>query len=70
MHREAVSSSNIRSIGYDAQAMILEVEFHDGSVYQYYRVPQSVYKGLMSAESKGSYLHAHVKSYYSYKRVV
>lgn len=43
MERQYVSSSNIASIGYDASDMILEVEFLNGAIYQYYDVPQSVY---------------------------
>jgi hypothetical protein len=61
MERQYVSSSNIASIGYDASDMILEVEFLNGTIYQYYDVPQSVYDGLMSASSHGSYLDAYVK---------
>ncbi len=61
MERQYVSSSNIASIGYDASDMILEVEFLNGAIYQYYDVPQSVYDGLMFASSHGSYLDAYVK---------
>ena len=61
MERQYVSSSNIASIGYDASEMVLEVEFLNGSIYQYFDVPQSVYDGLMSASSHGSYLDAYVK---------
>ena len=61
MERQYVSSSNIASIGYDASDMILEVEFLNGAIYQYYDVPQSVYDGLMSASSHGSYFDAYVK---------
>jgi hypothetical protein len=34
MKRETVGSSNIRSIGYDQNTNILEVEFRSGRVYQ------------------------------------
>lgn len=61
MERQYVSSSNIASIGYDASEMVLEVEFLNGAIYQYFDVPQSVYDGLMSASSHGSYLDAYVK---------
>ena len=56
MERQYVSSSNIGSIGYDPENMILEIEFLNGSVYQYYDVPQSIYEGLMAADSHGKYL--------------
>ena len=38
MIRQPVSSSNIRSIGYDSESNTLEIEFHSGGVYQYFGV--------------------------------
>lgn len=61
MERQYVTSSNILSIGYDPDNMILEVEFTTGAVYQYYDVPQSIYDGLMAADSHGTFLSAYVK---------
>lgn len=61
MTREYVSSSNIASIGYDAMSEILEVEFNNGAVYQYYNVPKRLYNGLMEADSKGRYFDAYIK---------
>lgn len=61
MERHSVSSSNIRSIGYDASIARLEVEFLNGSIYEYFNVPQSLYVNLMSASSHGEYLDAYVK---------
>ncbi|MEZ8159106.1 KTSC domain-containing protein [Vibrio splendidus] len=68
MERISVSSSNLVSVGYDADAMILEVEFNSG-IYQYYDVPEYVHQELMSAPSIGSYLHHNVKSSFSYAQV-
>lgn len=61
MERQYVVSSNIASIGYDPDNMILEIEFLSGSVYQYYDVPQSIYDGLMTADSHGKFLAAYIK---------
>lgn len=61
MERQYVTSSNILSIGYDPDNMILEVEFTTGAVYQYYDVSQSIYDGLMAADSHGTFLSAYVK---------
>lgn len=61
MNRTPVSSSNIRSIGYDVDARALEVEFLNGGLYRYSGVPQSVYAGLMSASSHGSYFDRYIK---------
>ena len=62
MERQYVSSSHIVSIGYDPTSMVLEVEFNTGAIYQYYDIPQSIYDGLMAADSHGTYLAAYVKT--------
>ena len=69
MERNYVASSNIASIGYDEPSETLEVEFLNGSVYQYYNVPQGLYDQLMQEGSKGRFLHAYIKSSYPYSRV-
>lgn len=69
MTRTVVASSNVRSVGYDPSALILEVEFHDGGVYQYRSVPGSVHAGLLGAASKGSYLASHIKNRYPTMKV-
>ena len=69
MNRTVVASSNVRSVGYDPSTMTLEVEFHDGGLYQYRSVPASVHAGLMCAASKGSYLASHIKGRYLATRI-
>lgn len=61
MNRTPVSSSNLRSVGYDAEARTLEVEFLNGGLYRYSGVPSSVHLGLMSASSHGAYFDRYVK---------
>ncbi|MEW9899869.1 KTSC domain-containing protein [Chitinivorax sp. PXF-14] len=39
MDRKPLNSSRIRSVGYDAGQQVLEIEFRDGKVEQYSRVP-------------------------------
>ena len=69
MKRVPVSSSNIGSVGYDAQSNTLEVEFNDGSVYQYFSVPAAEHQGLMAAGSHGQYLASNIKGTYRYERL-
>ena len=69
MERAPVSSSNVASVGYEEFTQTLEVEFHDGSVYQYFDVPRSTYEGLINASSVGSYLHHNIKGKYRYVRL-
>jgi len=69
MERQKVNSSNIKSIGYETESNTLEIEFKDGGVYQYLNVPESIFKGLMSASSHGSYFHKHIKDKYRGKKI-
>lgn len=70
MDRTPVSSSSLRSVGYDSSTSTLEVEFSSGSVYQYYNVPQTVHSELMQAGSHGQYFDRFVKKAgYRYQQV-
>jgi len=69
MERRNVSSSNVRSVGYDQAAQILEIEFHSGGVYQYSNVPINVYTSLMNAPSKGGYFARIIKDSYLTKKL-
>ena len=69
MDRQHVSSSDLKSMGYDKGSMTLEIEFNSGGIYQYSNVPESVYMGLMGAASKGTYFHQHIKENYRYRRI-
>ncbi len=64
--RIPVASSNVASVGYDAEKKILEIEFHHGAVYQYFDVPEKVYEELMIAPSQGAYFAHEIKQKYSY----
>ncbi|RYZ92653.1 MAG: KTSC domain-containing protein [Proteobacteria bacterium] len=70
MNRKTVKSSNLESVGYDANSNTLEIEFKDGDVYQYFDVPERIYTGLMNAASHGSYFDRFVKKAgYRYKKI-
>ena len=69
MNRERVSSSSIKSVGYDPDAEILEVELGHGGVYQYFDVPGRVYDDLINASSKGRYFNVYVKDVYRFRRL-
>jgi hypothetical protein len=70
MNRAPVSSSNLKSVGYDEASSTLEVEFLHGGIYQYSGVPETRYSSLMSAPSKGEYFDANIKKAgYSYRKV-
>lgn len=69
VQRQQVSSSTIASVGFDSSTSTLEIEFHDGRLYQYYDVPEHVYQALMGAASLGAYLSSAIKGTYRYARL-
>ena len=69
MNRTPVTSSNVASVGYDPGTMTLEVEFTNGSVYQYFDVPEAVYRELRGATSVGTYLNQSIKNSYRYAQI-
>ena len=67
--RKAVDSTNLAAVGYDARAKVLEIEFRSGPVYRYFEVPRAVYRGLMRAQSKGTYFYEKIRYSYSVMRL-
>ncbi len=69
MKRQSVESSNLASIGYDAENEILEIEFNHGGIYQYFDIPENVYEELMNADSHGVYFSANIRNDYQYQKI-
>ena len=68
MERTKVDSTSIAEIGYDEDSQTLEIEFKNGSTYQYFDVPKQVFEDLLSAGSAGAYLAKNVKGQYRFSR--
>jgi hypothetical protein len=69
MRRRLVTSASLKSVGYDVASETLELEYVNGSVYQYYEVPQPTYAGLLAAESIGNYVNTEIKPYFAFAEV-
>jgi hypothetical protein len=67
MQREAVVSSAVRSVGYEDGT--LEIEFVSGRVYQYFDVPERLYRELMRATSIGTFFNERIRDRFRYARV-
>lgn len=65
MDLEPVHSTALEAVAYDPAARRLTVRFTSGKVYDYYRVPERVYAGLLKSPSKGAYFNSHIKDRYS-----
>jgi hypothetical protein len=60
----------LRSIGYDAEERLLEVEFRDtGDVYRYADVEEIVFEQFLSAPSKGRYFSRFIRGNYAHTRL-
>jgi hypothetical protein len=66
MQTHDVDSSVLDAVGY---TRVLELHFDSGRIYQYYDVPDEVYEGMLSAESKGRYFNAHIRDKYPYQEI-
>ncbi|MCO4091463.1 MAG: KTSC domain-containing protein [Sphingorhabdus sp.] len=69
MEMHNVDSSNVAAVGYEEDSQTLQVEFNNGSTYQYFDVPQAIFDDLLGASSVGQYLNQNVKGTYRYSRV-
>jgi hypothetical protein len=65
-----VDSTNVKTIGYEADSQKLEVEYLSGQKYEYSNVPQNVFDGFITAVSKGKYLNQIIKGQYEVRRVI
>ncbi|MBE7374466.1 KTSC domain-containing protein [Pseudomonas lopnurensis] len=70
MKRTPVQSRSLRSLGYDPEQRVLEVEFRSGALYRYEQVPPAVVQALLEADSLGRYFNQVFKpQHYTYRRL-
>lgn len=62
-------SSVVSAIRYYPGTSTLRIIFVSGMVYDYEKVPETVYKKMKAASSKGTFLNHHIKGAYQYKKV-
>lgn len=68
-HRVAVESKLLASVGHDPVSQVLEVEFCNGSVYEYYEVPDELFSALLTAESPGTFFLERIRDGFKYRRM-
>jgi KTSC domain-containing protein len=62
----SVVSNTLRTVGYDTGRQLLQIEFQNRSIYQYFEVPQLVHEELIQASSKGAYFNRSIRSHFDY----
>ncbi len=65
MNRTDIVSSMILSAGYDTKESMLEIEFSDGEIWQYFDVPVSVWIRFIGSDSKGRTYKRTIKYQYA-----
>jgi hypothetical protein len=69
MERQPVKSRILRSVGYEENSKIMEIEFQNGQVYQYSGVPPKVFADLMHSAEIGKYYSEKVRPRFQTKQV-
>lgn len=69
MHSQTIDSTVLAAAAYDDARAVLEVEFRDGTVYQYRGVPRQTFQDLCRAESKGGYFNRQIRSRFACVRL-
>jgi hypothetical protein len=63
------ASSNIRAFRFDKDTDTLQIDFQDGSTYEYYNCPPATHRAFQAAPSKGQFFARAIKQRFSYERV-
>lgn len=61
MHKTEFKSNHLKSAVYSKYSCFLDIVFQNDTKYRYYDIPESLYKGLVKADSHGSFFDEHIK---------
>lgn len=64
-----VASSNIRSIRWNAESLIMRITFHSGYTYHFYDISRRLYNAIKDAGSPGKVFWARMARTKSYRRL-
>lgn len=72
--RTQVESSNLASVGYDMKMKLLQVEFKNGSIYNYSNVPEQTAVEMLQPPKEyegsiGVYFAENVKSAFEFEKI-
>jgi KTSC domain-containing protein len=59
----------LEEVRYLENPRYLDAKFRTGETYRYKDVPEEEFEGLMSADSKGRYMHKHIIDHYEFERL-
>lgn len=59
----------VKSIGYDKQSKVLEIEFRSGGVYRYFGVKPEDVAAMTDSKSLGKFIASNVKGKYESRKI-
>ncbi len=69
MKLKPLDSEMLVAAGYDRKSHSLLAVFRTGETYRYKNVPLFVFERLMTADSKGKFMHKYILNRFDYERV-
>jgi hypothetical protein len=62
-------SSVVSSMKYFPETAVLRVRFVSGLEYEYFKVPEKIYKEMRTSGSWGRYLNRYIKKQFAFKKI-
>jgi len=69
MKFESVKSSYISRVGYDEKTKKMQVEFKNGTKWQYNEVPESAFVSMLISDSVGKFFAAEIKGQFGARKL-
>lgn len=66
-YTQTITNSNI--LDFEYKQSVLNIQFFDGSAYEYFDVPRAIYIKLVNADSPGRFARRHICNSYPYRNV-
>ena len=70
MNRIAVNSKGLKSVGYNPKIHLLEIEFKEGMIKQFFGVPKSKFEGLMDSPTKDLFFDQDIRENFATAELV
>ncbi|WP_316798603.1 KTSC domain-containing protein [Pedobacter frigidisoli] len=67
IYTQTITNSNI--LDFEYKQSVLNIQFFDGSAYEYFDVPRAIYIKLVNADSPGRFARRHICNSYPYRNV-
>jgi hypothetical protein len=67
-YTNTVTTANI--VDYQFKAKVLEIKFSDGSTYEYFDVPHSLYNKLLNSDIPGRFFRRNIYEVFVYRKTV